>query len=137
MATRTKYVGSTPGFIVDHSSITRNDGQQIDWAAVNASFISAAHGGKKVLPAGTVIGEVTPGGKIAERVVTTRPATGILASEAIQDDRVAALSGYGVIKGGVIYQNLLPGGTPAAAVKTELDAAGTKFAWVTYADSRA
>jgi hypothetical protein len=138
---RTVYVGSRPGFIVDHSSINRNSGRQIDWTAVNASFVDPATG-KKKLPAGTAVGEVTAGGKVAERVVTTRPAIGLLASDAIEDDRSAALSGYGVIIGGVVYENLLPdatGGPPpvlAAAIKTELNASGTGFVFEMYGDDR-
>lgn len=135
MASRTNYGGSPPGFIVDHGSIDRGNGRQIDWANVvnNGTY---GESGKRKIPAGTIMGELAGAGLLRPRVVTTNPATCILATDAIEDDKAAALTGYGVIKGGVIYENLLPEGVPAAAVKTELDAAGTGFAWETYADSR-
>lgn len=141
MGTRTTTRVGRPGFVVDASSIRLNSGRQIDWANVAAGFIDAATG-KKVLPAGTVIGELLGNGKISPRVVTTNPATGILATTAIQDDRSAALSGYGVIVGGVIYEALLPdsSGAPkvlAAAIKTELDAAACTFQFERYEDNRA
>jgi hypothetical protein len=133
MATRTTYVVATPGFIVDHSSITRNDGRVVDWPTVAAGFVDP-NTGKKRIPAGTLMGEVTPGGMV---VPNTAAPIGLLASDAVEGDRSAALSGYGIIKGGVIFQNLLPGGVPSGASKTALDAAGTKFAWETYADNTA
>lgn len=143
MAQRTSGVVSEPGFIADHASITRNDGRQVDWAAVNAAFIDAATG-KKRLPAGTPVGETSAGGKIAERVVTTRPAIGLLATDAVEGDRVAALSGYGVLKGGVIYKDLLPVVLPVATpvvidatTISELNAAGTGFAFERYTDDSA
>lgn len=133
---------STAGFIADVSSITRNSGRQIDWANVDVSYADAVTG-KKHLPAGTVVGELLSGnGTVSPRVVTTNPATGILETDAYEDDPNAARSGYGVIIGGVIYEALLPdaSGTPrvlAAAIKTELDAAETTgFAWMAYSDSR-
>ena len=56
--------------------------------------------------------------------------------------REAMLTGYGLIVGGVIHENLLPDATDtprtlAAPIKTELNAAGTGFAWRTYNDGRA
>jgi hypothetical protein len=141
MSTRTTTVIGRPGFVVDPSSIEQNPGRQIDWANVAAGYIDAATG-KKVLPAGTVIGELLGSGKISPRVVTTNPATGILATTAIEGDRSAALSGYGVMVGGVIYEALLPdsSGSPkvlAAAIKTELAAADCTFKWERYEDNRA
>ncbi len=137
---RTTYSPSRPGFIADPGSITRNSGRQIDWANVADSYKNAD--GKKVLPAGTVIGELLGGGKISPRVVTTNPATGILESTAVEGDVSASRSGHGVIVGGVLYENRLPdaSGDPkklAAAVKTELNAAGTGFAFEQFGDSRA
>lgn len=100
-------------------------------------------GSRKILRAGTAMGELLGAGKISPRVVTTNPATCLLATDAREDDPTAALSGYGVIKGGIVYENLLPdatGGPPAAlaaAVKTELQTAGvgTGFGFVVYADT--
>lgn len=107
-----------------------------------AAFPGTMGTGKKVLKAGTVVGEELGSGKISPRVVTTNPATGILVATAIEDDRSAALSGYGVYVGGVVYEALLPdaSGDPReldAAVKTELAAAGCTFQYEVYADDTA
>jgi hypothetical protein len=68
---------------------------------------------------------------------------GLLTTEALEDSQAAGLSGYGLIVGGVVYENLLPeaSGTPAtinATYKTELQTAGvgTGFAFVQYGDDR-
>lgn len=137
---RTTQTTGAASFIADHNSIVRNDGRQIDWANVGAGYIDATTG-KKVLKGGTVIGELLGTGKVSPRVVTTNPATGILETDAVEGDPSAALSGYGVIIGGAVYEALLPeaAGSPrvlASAVKTELQAAGTGFAFLTFSDVR-
>lgn len=126
------------GFVVDPSSVTRNSGRQINWTNVSTTNAD----GKKYVPAGTVVGELLGTGKISPRVVTTNPAIGILESEAVENDPVAAITGYGVLTGGVFYENLLPDatGSPrtlAAAIKTELNANGTGVAFEQFGDSRA
>lgn len=141
MGTRTTSLVGRPGFVADEGSLEFSSGRQIDWANVAAGYLDAATG-KKVLPAGTVVGELLGGGKISPRVVTTNPAVGILATTAIEDDRSAALSGYGMLVGGVLYEALLPdsSGSPkelAAAVKTELDTARCTFKYERYEDNRA
>lgn len=128
------------GFVVDPVSVTRSSGRQIDWANVAASYKNAD--GNKVLLAGTVVGELLGTGKVSPRVVTTNPATGILETNAVENDLNAALTGYGVMLGGVLYENLLPDATGApkvlaTAVKTELNAAGTGFSFEQYSDTRA
>lgn len=107
-----------------------------------ATHIVQRGSGKKTLPAGTAVGELLGSGKISPRIVTTNPATGFLETTAVEDEPQAALSGYGMIVGGVLFENLLPdatGGPPktlASAIKTELAAAGTGFSWQVYGDSR-
>jgi hypothetical protein len=115
----------------------------IPTAVVSGDVATVAGTGAKFLPAGTVIGTLLDGtGKASPRIVTTNPAVGILETNATDDPKSADSStGYGVIVGGVIFENLLPEatGTPkvlATAVKTELVAAGTGFAFQQYADSR-
>lgn len=139
---RTTTVVSRPGFIADAHSIDRYPtGLQIDWANVSQTDAE----GRKFLLAGTSVGTLAAGGKLRPRVVTTNPAIGLLETNAYEDDRNAAVTGYGVIIGGAVYENLLPdatGGPPAtlpAAIKTELQTAGvgTGFAFFTYADTRA
>lgn len=110
-------------------------------ALVAGDKATVAGVGAKKLKAGTVVGELLGTGKISPRVVTTNPATGILETDAVEDDTSAAISGYGVIIGGAVYEALLPeaSGSPrvlASAVKTELNAAGTGFAFLAYSDAR-
>jgi hypothetical protein len=92
--------------------------------------------GLKSLSAGTVMVEISASKKICPRA--SRPgsetAVGLLASGAHQDSKSDAVTGYGLFVGGVIYQNLLPEGTPNGTVKTELNAAGTGFAWEDYSN---
>jgi hypothetical protein len=107
-----------------------------------ATYAGTVGSGPKVLKAGTVVGELLGSGKVSPRVVTTNPATGILVATAIQDDRSAALSGYGVYNGGNVYEALLPdaSGDPrvlASAIKTELATAGCTFQYEVYADDTA
>lgn len=105
---------------------------------------TAVHAGSgvKKLKAGTVVGEAaSTTGRLRPRVVTSNPATGILATDAVEDDTAAALSGYGVLIGGAIYEALLPEATGSprvlpSAVKTELNSAGTGFAFLAYSDVR-
>lgn len=137
---RTTYNIGAPGFIADHGSIVRDSGRQIDWANVGAGYIDATTG-KKVLKAGTVCGELLGAGKISPRVVTTNPAAGILETDAVEGDMTVPASGYGFIRGGALYEALLPeaAGSPrvlAAAVKTELNAAGMGFDFQKWQDVR-
>lgn len=140
MATRTDYTMSGLPFVVDPHNTPRDNGHQIDWANVADGYKDA--NGKKVLPAGTVVGTLLGGGKISPRVVTTNPAVGLLATAAVEGEDFAAATGYGIFIGGVFYENLLPDATGSpktlpSAVKTELNANGTGFAFRAYSDNRA
>jgi hypothetical protein len=115
----------------------------IPTALVSADQAVVAGSGAKFLPAGTVVGTLLDGpGKASPRILTTNPAIGILETNATDDPKSSDSStGYGILVGGVIFENLLPeaSGSPkvlASAVKTELAAAGTGFAFQQYADSR-
>lgn len=101
--------------------------------------------GDKFIPAGTVVAQLT-GGKVVPR--SSRPgaetATGILETPAEENSAVDSLSGYGVIVGGVLYENNLPDATGSPAVlptayKNELQAAGVGmgFGFEQYGDTRA
>ncbi len=142
---RTTFSGlSLPAFIVDHQSVDRDNGHQIDWANVTAGAgvvpaLNAA--GKKVLLAGTPIGTLLGAGKISPRADNTNPAVGLLLTTAVEDEPHAALSGYGIAAGGVIYENLIPGATGSPAelpsdIKDELAVNGTGWSWRQYADDR-
>lgn len=141
---RTTTYPASIGAIVDGKSIDRNNGRQIDWASVNASRINATTN-KKEIKAFTVMCELASG-KVIPRADRTGAETAsmILETNAIEDDPTAALSGYGMIIGGSLYENLLPDSTGSpkvlpAAYKTELQTAGvsTGFQFEQYADTRA
>jgi hypothetical protein len=140
MAQRNSATLSTPGFVVDLSSITRTFGHQILWADVAAGRVNEA--GKKFIPAGTVMilraGKVLP---YADRGAGVETSYGILETNALEGDMNAAISGYGVMNGGNFYENLLPEatGTPRvlnATRKTELRAIGTGYGFFQFQDSR-
>ncbi len=128
---------STPGFVVDNNSMRSNDGRQIDWAGVDDSRIDATSG-KKVIPAGTAVSVSTnDANKVVPSADTdaTGNAIGLLKTTAIEDDRSAALSGYGVYIGGVVYEDLTPDGIDGSnAFKAELATSGCTFQWEAYND---
>lgn len=140
---RTTYTGlAGPSFIAQQGLEDRDNGHQIDWTNVTVGGVVPALNaqGKKVLLAGTPVGSLLGSGKLSPRIDTTNPAVGLLATNAVQDEPHAALSGYGLIVGGVVYENFLPGnvsGVLDADIKDELNANGTGFTWRTYADDRA
>ena len=82
--------------------------------------------------------DATATGTITARVA----AQAILETDANESAVVEALSGYSLLVGGVVFENLLPdatGGPPTAlpaAYKTELTTAGATFKYTLYADSR-
>ena len=88
----------------------------------------------KVIPAGTTVCQLSSG-KIVPRVARpgSEEAIGILLTNATENSRNDAKTGYAVIVGGVIYENLLP--ETITSYKTELETNGTSWAWQTYADS--
>lgn len=68
-------------------------------------------------------------------------AIGMIEATIVNGARGNALTGFGVVVGGVLYENLLPDatGTPKvlpAQYKTELTAAGCTFKFAQYGDSR-
>jgi hypothetical protein len=117
---------------------------ELQFGIANDAQATIGGTGARSIPAGTIVAELTSG-KIVPRAIRpgAETATGILETNAVENDRSAALSGHGVIIGGAIYENLLPDatGTPAVlptAYKTELQTAGvgTGFAFEQYADTR-
>lgn len=130
---RTKYPVSRADFVADPASVTRSTGRQVDWENVNASFVNSATG-KKELPPGLRV-KVTAAGKLVD-MSGTGTLFGLIETAAIQDDRSAALTGYGVVRGGIVYVNLLPE-TLDGAAQTALAEVGTGFAFETYGDDRA
>lgn len=149
MSTRASYNNSLAAFIADPASIEQIPGRVVNWAGVSDDYIVASTG-KKRLPAGTIVGEFADG-RIAEdgaTDVTVSPdesntTLGILLTDANEDAPEEALTGYGILVGGVLYDNLLPdaaGGPPAtigSSAKSDLATAGCTFKYVVYVDSRA
>lgn len=143
MPTRTERVAATPGFVADPPSMTHNSGRQISWDDVPAAY--ADDEGNKSIPAGTAMSQLASG-QVVPRVdrdvvaAPTEAAIGLLVSSAQENDRNAALSGYGIYNGGVVYENLLPDFEDAewtdGTIPDELAAAGTGFAFETYEDDR-
>lgn len=97
--------------------------------------------GTKQIPAGTVMC------RLASKMCVPRAirpgsetAIGLLATDASQDDMSAAKSGFGLLLGGAVYENLLPDFSNGswATFKSEMQTAGvgTGFAFLTYEDTR-
>jgi hypothetical protein len=140
MATRNTQLVSRPSFIVDENSIDRAHGHQIDWTKTGTAFINPITG-QKVIPAGTLVVEADDGSKkVWPRTNETGALTAsmILATNAIEGELDAALSGYGFIVGGVIYANLLPDYSHPdfATWWGELVATGTGWSRQAYGDDR-
>lgn len=101
--------------------------------ASTATFYTEGSG-PKVVAAGTVMCELSTG-KLFPRSLHpgSEAAVGILETEASEKSN-GVLAGFGLIVGGVLYENLLPdaAGDPlviSSTYKTELEASGTGFSW--------
>jgi hypothetical protein len=95
--------------------------------------------------AGTIV-DILTNGKVVPSALNTGAVTayGILETDADSENKTDALSGYGVLIGGDIYENLLPEAdltltppTITAAWKTELAARSGRFQFHQYTDSTA
>jgi hypothetical protein len=147
---RTSITGSSPGFVVDPNATARSDGRQIDWTNVSSDFIPDGLT-KKRIPAGTIVaenadGKVIPRADVAAAFIAhpsdwagTETSVGFLVSDAVEDARSAALSGYGMFIGGVFYRELLPdhGNASFADWVSEVVDAGYSVRLETFSDSRA
>lgn len=137
MATRLKSYPSSPGFIVDPKSVTRNSGRQIDWSLVTGTNYGTAP--NRVIKAGTIVSEVTASGKVVPRALGaagTSGAVGVLETAAHETSESDSLSGFGVIVAGNLHGNRLPdaGDAAFATMKTEL---GARFYYEDAFDGRA
>lgn len=139
-------VNSSPGYIVDPSSIERTNGKQIDWDTVASSF--AGSDGVKRIPGGTIMAKLASGkvipvvGSDADGTGTgTAPndATEILLESQSQDSKVTSLSGVATIRGGILYNELLPDYSDGnfATMKTALASAGCTFKYESYNNDNA
>lgn len=132
---RTTTTVGTPSFIADPASITRSTGRQVDWENVDAAFLNATTG-KIELPAGLRVYEQADGKIVDVDGDDGGTLLGLLETNAIEGDKSAALTGYGVIRGGIVYLELLPE-TLDGSAQTALKAIGTGFAFEPYNDTRA
>lgn len=114
-------------------------GHGIEDASTATYIDESATDGVKTIPAGTAMAALSSG-KVVPRVARpgSETAIGLLEASATEDD-VGGASGYGIIRGGVIYKNLLPdysAGEPWDTIEGELEAAGVGMGWVweTYSD---
>lgn len=142
MSPRTTYGGfGGVSFLVDPTSAERNAGQQIDWDEVDADDFADPNGGVgKFIPhghpmapsEGTDTNKVVPATNAAGNEAD---AIGLLEGPAYELDQTAALSGYGLVTGGLVYAELVPGLT--ATTQGALEDLPRGFRFETYADSRA
>lgn len=134
-----KFATTTANAAAGATSITV---RAIPTALVSGDQAIVAGSGAKFLPAGTVLGTLLGNGKASPRVVTTNPAVGILETNATDDPAAPdSKTGYSMLVGGVIFENLLPesSGSPkvlASAVKTELASSGMGWVFQQYSDTR-
>lgn len=115
---------------------------ELQFAIANASiaYVGGVQG-SKLIKAGTIMVEVASGayaGKVVPRAVRPASETAkyLSATDAVEDDKNAAMSGYGMFTGAHVFENLLPeqvSGSIDSTAKTEL---GSWFKFDTYADSR-
>lgn len=97
-------------------------------------------GGSKVIKSGTVMAELSSGKIIPRKAVTgSETAIGFLVGDAEEDAKQDALSGFGLIIGGVVYEDLLPDRDESgfATWIGEIRTAGSQLRLETYSDSRA
>lgn len=124
---RNLFTETLAGFVADPASMDHHgSGVIVNFAA----FTDASYGtaGSRVIPAGTV-GELDATSGEFVPHTTGRPL--LLATDAVEGSRVAALSGYGAYTGGNVYVDLLPAATQAKAA-----ALAPHFYLQTYADVR-
>lgn len=120
MPTRT-FSSGTPQWVADPNSVIRHGaGSQIKWSAfTNARYGTA--GRRKILSGEPVMWEAATGLLIPS---DGSQKTGLLTSDAYEDSTTAAITGYGVTVGAVIYAAALPTAPLAAGMVTAL---GTHF----------
>ena len=127
---RTTVAVSHPGFIVDMNSIVRENGVSIDWDKVDADAK-----GDKYIKGGTLMCEgpdgVYPRSKEAGAVLATL----ILTTDASTVTPTDALNGYGALRAGYFYKNLLPESSDAN-FDTYISELGPMFQFQTYKDVR-
>lgn len=105
-------------------------------AGTESATFHVAGTGTKVIPAGTVLTQLQSGKFIPRALISGQGTTsaGLLMTTAAEGSETDSVTGYGIIVGGVIFENLLP--ETITSYKTELNTGGAGWVWLTYADSR-
>lgn len=146
MPTVTNRKLSRATWLVDWENAPRDLGAQIDWGSVDPARVDG--NGRKYVPDGTIMARIAASGKVVPRrdvaleegnALGTETAVGILIGEAGEGDRNDAMTGYGLLLGGVVYNNLLPDFGQGALVtwKTELETNGLTFVYLTHTNTAA
>lgn len=141
----TTYLNSRAAWLVDWENSPRDLGHQVYWAGVDPARIDA--NGKKYVPDGSIMvilanGNIVPRADVALTegdVLGTETAVGLLIGEANEADKTDALTGYGLLRGGLVYENLLPDAEEAtlATWLGEMAANGSQFIYLTHVNSAA
>jgi hypothetical protein len=114
-------------------------------AGNRAVYLPMGHGSAPRIPAFTVMSKLTSGLYVPRKIAPAgRAAVCVIETDADEVSPTDALSGYGALLGGVLYESLMPeavddgGGNflIPTAYKTELAAAGCTFKFGQYRDSR-
>lgn len=145
MPTTSSYQLSRAQWLVDWENAPRDLGHQIDWESVDPERVDAT--GKKYVPDGAIMAKLASGKVIPRRDVAlaegnaagTETAAGILIGQANEGDKSDALTGYGLLLGGVVYNNLLYdyGQANLATWKTELETNALTFVYLTHTNTAA
>lgn len=134
---RTSNILGVPAFIADPHSVTLfGTGAQLDFTTfTDATKFGVA--GKRKIPAGTVV-ELNASGVAVFPTGTANTPTYLLRSDAEEDSRVAARSGFGLMTGGNVYETLLPDatGNPRVLTPAFKTALGPRFHFQSYSDIR-
>jgi hypothetical protein len=118
-------------------------GEVVRIAGSNLSYANGLKTIATVPDADTFTFEATGSNATATGTITAvRRATMLLATPAFENNKSDAMTGYGCIIGGGLYENMLPdaSGTPKVLsddIKDELNATGTGFYFEQYGDTRA
>jgi hypothetical protein len=118
-------------------------GEQVYIAGANLAYVNGLKTIATVADADTFTFVATGANATATgTIVASRVATEMIETDACDQNRAEALTGYGSLVGGGFYENLLPDatGTPKvlpAQYKSELVTAGCTFKFRQYVDSRA
>lgn len=127
-----------PDFLVEKHNAARDFGHQVNWSAVDAAKENEF--GNKELKAGTFVsvvsGKIVPRDDVSDAVAN--PAMGILVSSANQHSDTDSHSGYGIVRGGIVIEDMMiTGSVSLSDAKSELQSnSDYGFNFESYSDDR-